>query len=676
MKSILQILRQPGKSLAGIILSALAAAILVICIGQYSATILTRANLDDRYDTIALVSDEYLWEIVGTQSRHYMELPEKFRSWVDEIIQTRSDMVKTEAFSGLLSACIPQMQADNFSQHKDADRMGDNSGCPYRCAMFEVTLTKVGTVPDEDVSYFGISETDVSIIMRNSISILCTGTIDRVLGLEQGFADPVGKTITLIIMTYDEEDLEALQLRTGEKYLVYGMDYCDVSGIEMSSMVSIHQKSFEELFESEPLPDQINKQIECIMTVCDYSSLPINGPDGQGQIATFRDLRLYYDYKSFTDDGYRAVKVPAEEYIPDYCVPTIARLEESAQDYLASEEGLLWRQALDEMEISHHGFPVMAVEKLGYQAAFARGQARIVEGRDFTEKERTDGSRVCIMAQSLAAFNNLQVGDTIDLRYYAYDPNIKVQQNEIMSSTAFPSAAVYSRSKGFLTETEKYTIVGLYRQSDAWQNGQDPYGFTPNTLFVPKMSVTCEMLTGRKGGIFYSLILQNGKKEEFENLQAEAGYPGLFICLDQGYSEIVKSLDAYESVSANALYVGLAAGGVIMLLFLVLFPLQQGRTVSTMNSLGASRKDKLRYMLAGSACILIPGGILGGIIGALLWERVTAGLMESVNVQIPLEANTPVTSLVLTSAYVLVMLAAVLAAAIPLTREKGLKRRK
>ena len=64
------------------------------------------------------------------------------------------------------------------------------------------------------------------------------------------------------------------------------------------------------------------------------------------------------------------------------------------------------------------------------------------------------------------------------------------------------------------------------------------------------------MLTGRKGGIFYSLILQNGKKEEFENLQAEAGYPGLFICLDQGYSEIVKSLDAYESVSANALYVG------------------------------------------------------------------------------------------------------------------------
>ena len=62
MRSILQILRQPGKSLSGFILSALAAAILVVSAGQYSATVLTRANLDDRYDTLALVSDEYFWE--------------------------------------------------------------------------------------------------------------------------------------------------------------------------------------------------------------------------------------------------------------------------------------------------------------------------------------------------------------------------------------------------------------------------------------------------------------------------------------------------------------------------------------------------------------------------------------------------------------------------------------
>ena len=229
-------------------------------------------------------------------------------------------------------------------------------------------------------------------------------------------------------------------------------------------------------------------------------------------------------------------EVPAEEYIPDYRVPTMARLEGEAEDFLASEEGFLWRQALKEMEISNHGFPVLAVEKLGYQAAFVRGQTRIVEGRDFTEEERSGGSRVCILSESLAAANGLKVGDTIDLRYYGYDYNIAAQQ-ESMSRTSSPSAAIYSRREGFLAETEKYRIVGLYRQNNAWRNGDDPYGFTPNTVFVPKASVSGEMMT-KKGGVYYSIVLQNGKKYEFEELQREAGYPDLFLCTDQGYSQI------------------------------------------------------------------------------------------------------------------------------------------
>ncbi len=113
-----------------------------------------------------------------------------------------------------------------------------------------------------------------------------------------------------------------------------------------------------------------------------------------------------------------------------------------------------------------------------------------------------------------------------------------------------------------------------------------------------------------------------------------------------------------------------------MVLFLILFPLQQGKNVTVMHSLGAGRREKLWHVFAGAAGVLIPGGILGGILGALLWGRVTAGLMESVNVEIPLEANTPVTAAVLTAAYVLFMLAAVLAAALPVTREKGLRKGK
>ncbi len=260
-----------------------------------------------------------------------------------------------------------------------------------------------------------------------------------------------------------------------------------------------------------------------------------------------------------------------------------------------------------------------------------------MEGRDFTERERSGGSRVCILSQSLAEANSLEVGDTIDLRYYGYDYNIKVQQ-ENMENTSVPGAAVYSRRAGFLTETEGYRIVGLYRQSDAWQNSQDPYGFTPNTIFVPKSSVSCEMLLG-ESGVYYSLLLQNGKKGEFEQL-------------------------------------GIAAAGAVLALFLILFPLQQGRTAGLMNSLGARRRERVWQIVGSAACILVPGAVLGGICGGLAWKRVTARLMESVRVEIPLEAHTLFMAAAMAAVFVALALAASLAAALALTREKGLKKRK
>ena len=368
MRNILQILRQPGKSLSGFILSALAAAILVVSAGQYSATVLTRANLDDRYDTLALVSSDYMQEILGSQTSYYPVMLEEYREWVKDVIRTRPDLVKEEAYAGGLSAYIPELAPDNFSHHEEGF-YGDgyNDGNPYRCAMLEVTLTGIETVPQENTSFFGTGEADAFVKIRNWITVLCTGVVDRVIGLEQGFASPEGKTVALKVTVYDEEALVALQLTVGQRYLVYGMDYSDVKGREMGSLFLSWQESLQEQLGGQLSREERMEQIGCFMTVCDYSSLPASGPDEQGQITTFTDMRRYYERVPDIDSSFTAVKIPAEEYVPDYRVPTIARLEGEAEDYLSSEEGQLWRQALEEMEISNHGFPVLAVDKLGYQ---------------------------------------------------------------------------------------------------------------------------------------------------------------------------------------------------------------------------------------------------------------------------------------------------------------------
>ena len=635
MKTIKQILRQPMRSIAGILVVALAVAILVASTGQYAATLLTKENVDNNYNTVALLSDEYFWESVPGGRRQHTKLPEKYQKWIDETVQTRTDLVKMESISQVYSAYIPGVSPDNFSQYENGDyidRAKPNSGLgnPYRCAVLEVTLTKVGTILDEDkVTYSTSEDNSDGITFRKSITLLCAATVEQAIGLEQGFASPVGKTIAISIKVFDEADLEALELEVGQRYLVYGMDYTDVRGERMENLVRNNKAAFEELFNA-PVLDQIH----ATMSVCNRVSMPVMYWD-KGKAALRDDIR---EYRYHDEEGMHLTYLPTEEVYADYEVPTIARLEGTSQDFLASEAGALWKKMLEGIQISNHGFPVLAVDKLGHQSTFAREQARIVQGRDFTEAERTGGAKVCIISQQVATLNGLNVGDTIQMRTYAYDPNIEVQKNDISSGSRFPSAAIYSHAMGFTSETETYTIVGIYRQEDAWQNREDAYGITPNVMFVPKGSISGDKLTGASG-IYYTLILHNGKLEEFTALQQAAGYPDLLICYDQGYREIVAGLDAYEGVSEQAFHTGVGAYATVMFLFLLLFPLRHRSVLATMGTLGATGWKKLCYLMVSSVSLLIPGTVLGTVFGVLVWERVAAELMASLSVLIPLESN-------------------------------------
>ena len=682
MKSIRQLFRQPLKTASGILLVTLAVAILVTCVGQYSATSLTRAELDDNYDTVALLSDEYFWENTPGHRVHHSILPEEYQNWIDDTVTNRSDLIKQESYSEVYSAYAPDISPDNFSKYENGDLMDfyrphSCVGNPYRCAVLEVTLNKVGTVIDEDTVNYATPDDPVGQDFRKYINILFAGTVDRVIGLEKGFASPVGKTIVIMVRVFDEEELASLSLEEGQRYLVYSMDYTDVDGEAKYSKVITYPTLFENLFGPAPLglngPEYgpILDQFDCYMSVCDYSSLPIMySTDGKFELRT--DLR---ETSYLDEDGMHMTYIATEEFIPNYIVPTITKLNGTAEELLESEKGALWRQVLEEMEISNHGFPVLAVDKLGYQVVFARQNARIVDGRDFTEKERTSGSRVCIISQEVASENGLQVGDTIEMQTYGIDPNIEVQHSELLSSTRFPSAAVYSRALGFTSEPESYEIVGIYRQKDAWQNREDAYGITPNVIFVPKGSISGDKLT-RDSGIYYTLVLHNGKMEEFQTLQEEAGYPDLFICYDQGYMDIVTGLDAYEGIAKQVFFIGIGAYGAVTLLFILLFPLRQRAVLVTMGTLGASRIRKIRYLMTSSIGIIVPGSILGAVMGTLAWEKVAAELMASVNVSIPLEADMLVTAPLISMAQLLTAVIAILVLSVWITGNNNMMKQK
>ena len=670
MKTVHQLLRQPVKSLLLLLLVFLASAMLVICVGQYTAAGLARANLDDRYDTVALMSDEYFGEDVPNGRDYFTHLPEDIQSWVDNTLDTRRDLVKEESHTQVYSAYIPGVAPDNFSQYENGGYLDAynieaiGAGYPYRCAMLEVTLTAVGTEIKERTKSYGTSLEELQ-TFRTSITLLCAGRIERVLGLEQGFASPVGSTIALLIRCYDEEDLAAMELEPGNRYLVYGLDYTEMDAMSREMAVLNYYPLYDALF-GENL-----EQVDCRMTVCNAIDFPVICQEGDDFVLR-EDLRNKY---IFADNQIQYTQVPADEMTETYKIPTMVKLSGTGEAFLQEAEGQLWKETLEHMEINNHAFPVLAVDKLGYQVAFARGDSRITEGRDFTQEELTRESRVCIISENLAVGNGLSVGDTIPMQTYGYDPNIEIVQREIALGTRFPSAAIYSDVTGFTSQMEEYTIVGIYRQNNAWENQDDVYGLTPNVIFVPKGSISGDFRLGNQG-IFYTLVLHNGKMKEFQKLQTQAGYPDLFICMDGGYTEIASGLDTYEGVAAKALYIGAGGSAVILLLFLVLCPLQQRKNLFLMGSLGTSPGGKIRHIFVSTMALMVPGVVLGVLTGALLWKQVATVLMGTMYVQIPMEANMAVLAPCLAAGLVAAMAVLVLTLAAAMSGSKGMMNRK
>ena len=156
----------------------------------------------------------------------------------------------------------------------------------------------------------------------------------------------------------------------------------------------------------------------------------------------------------------------------------------------------------------------------------------------------------------------------------------------------------------------------------------------------------------------------------------EAGYPDLFICYDQGYSEFMASLDAYEEVSQKALYIGLVAFVAIVLLFLFLYPAQQKRSLMLMGTLGASAWGRFCHTFVSILCVLVPGAALGGYVGSKLWTRIAAALMEWINIEIALESDMTAIAPKLTAASLAVVAFAALIVSAALSRNRGLMKRK
>ena len=621
MNPMHQLTRRPVKAAFGALLLALAGIILALSGGQFWAAARTRAGVEATYTTVAVVTggDEQAGDSdpslasasAAWEAARFLAEPEQ-QNW--SIIRSRP---RVGLVSGYASNLMPLLDMYNFRSYNGDETMDSAPDAPYTYFILEVLVTDAlerHDRPQEGASY---SESTWSI----------SGQVQGVYGLQQGLRDPTGWQADIRFTQYYSDGDAPMRPEAGKRYLLLACTYDDTEWEERCGIaaeilwqtnVKLNPWSLD--IENNLIRyDQRTRQEEQVLdetlqelppdalgyrdptTGAEVFSLSMNATD---HLRT-NVVRYSGMMETLAPDGDSGLWTMQTVDYGRYDLPSIQELPEGVTAREIMDGTASWQTALKAVDVTNHSVPVLTVEKVEALADFAAGNAMVTQGRSFSQSEYDSGAAVCLISESLARENGLNVGDSLPLSLYEDDPGLPPIYARFQESCN-PRASVFVPQEGFRQETE-YTIIGLYRQSSEWVT--TPTSFTPNSVFVPEKSVNCQTVTGNYG-VWSSLILQNGTIDQMEARLKENGLGGTVTYYDQGYSDIVESLDGYTRVSRTVLLVGLALWAVVLAAYCVLLPMQEGKTALRMWTLGAKRRDIAGQIWTPSALMAAAGTVI------------------------------------------------------------------
>ena len=630
MNPLHQLTRRPVKAAFGVLLLALAGAILCLSGGQYWAAVQTRAAVERTYATVAVItglgSSEETADSMNAESLRqdsafgaaiFFQEPEQ-QSW--DIIRSRPTVGMVSGYSPCLKPAISL-----YTGHRSSD-------APYEYSIVEIRADAVTEVIND---WFGES---------GCASWQLDGQVLGIYGLNDAFRDPSGQRASVTLCQVYDDPAELLHPEAGKRYLLLSHSYTDD---EWSLRRNVADWVFMETnVQSGPwsldiLGNLIRYDQRANPDGTKYCRLAHDGEftdDADGFVELAPDELIYSDpatgvevtnidpddfgrfsfaVDALKDTGEIMVEDPQQpgNWRPEtvdytqYNLPSIQELPDgvTAQEVIDSTSS--WRMAMESIQTNNHSVPVLAVDSVEGMLEFASGRTQITQGRSISQEEYRDGAAVCLISETLARESGLDVGDTLPLSLYEKEKNLM----PTMVGDSDPTASYYLPQRGFQQETE-YTVIGLYRQSSEWS--ETVASFTPNSVLTPKKSVTCAMETGGSAieaspsGLWGTMILKNGTAGQMEARLKENNLAGTVTYYDQGYSEIVESLDGFSRVSRTVLWVGLALWVVVLAAYCVLFPLQEGKTALRMWTLGTVKRDITGSIWLSSAAVAVIGTVI------------------------------------------------------------------
>ena len=635
MNPMTQLTRRPMKAAFGALLLALAGVILALSGGQFWAAARTRAGVEETYTTVAVVTGRISSDEVLTPSAEGGSNAESLRQdsamaaaiFLAEPEQQNWSIIRSRPRVGLVSGYSPGLKPaiSLYTGHSSSD-------APYEYSIVEI---RADAVTQSNNDWFGES---------GSANWLLDGQVLGIYGLNDAFRDPSGQRASVSLHQEYDDPAELLHPEAGKRYLLLSRSYTDDEWYlrqHVADFIFMDTNVQSDPWSLDILGNLIRYDQRANPDGTKYCRPAHDGEftdDAEGLVELAPDELIYSDPTTgvevmnvdldsfglfsfavdmFKDTGEIMVEDPQQpgNWRPEtvdytqYNLPSIQELPDgvTAQEVIDSTSS--WRMAMESIQTNNHSVPVLAVDSVEGMLEFASGRTQITQGRSISQEEYRDGAAVCLISETLARESGLDVGDTLPLSLYEKEKNLM----PTTVGNSDPTASYYLPQRGFQQETE-YTVIGLYRQSNEWSQGVA--SFTPNTVLVPRKSVICAVETGEtglgvsSGCLWETMVLQNGTIDQMEARLEENDLGGTVTYYDQGYSDIVESLDGYTRVSRTVLLVGLALWAVVLAAYCVLLPTQEGKTALRMWTLGAKQRDITGQIWTPSALMAAAGTVI------------------------------------------------------------------
>lgn len=332
----------------------------------------------------------------------------------------------------------------------------------------------------------------------------------------------------------------------------------------------------------------------------------------------------FFREKATDTDGIRYTPIPEDD------LPLYAEYEGDVSDFLASDEGKVWREEIiPAYQATYHSVKFMLTDNLNSIYYFNNGTASLVEGRLFTYDDYKSGAKVCLVGQTYAEHNGLKVGDTLTMDLYSPD----VGAASFTAGTADTYIGMNPMySADLLKAEQKYEIVGIYTAPTSSIGVQS---FGPNMFFAPKSSVPevrsldeAKDWQYRKMPILNSVILKYGTTEQFEQYMSDNGWGDCFVYSDQGYSEVGEALQAAMTSAERLLVVSLAVFGIVLCVYIFLIANRIKPSVRMMRIIGVSQSNCFGQAMLAMLPLLLIAVVVGAVLGGVLFDTVSGAVVS------------------------------------------------